>query len=158
MKNKRVLIWTSICFAAAVVLISRSSFVAALFTPPTELSEEHFAQFHLAQALHTLPIDAQKEDAYNRHIHHLLNGVQAVTNDDGTLKSLTINSNTSADVQTAKGIAIGDSLQAVITQYGEHYYTRREQGADIIVYTDKQRFLEFWHWNDEVQEIRLGFM
>ena len=54
-------------------------------------------------------------------------------------------------------ISAGDSLEDVKKYYGNDYYKRREQGVEIIVFEDKKIFFEFWYWNNEVQEIRIGY-
>ncbi|MBM7661048.1 hypothetical protein JOC85_001820 [Bacillus mesophilus] len=53
-------------------------------------------------------------------------------------------------------IRVGDSLQEAIQLYGSNYYTRVEQGMSIIGYVDRanKTFIEFWHYNDEIYEIR----
>ncbi|MET3193913.1 hypothetical protein [Gottfriedia sp. OAE603] len=59
-------------------------------------------------------------------------------------------------LQTSRGIKLGDSMKDIISVYGEHYYNRVEQGCNIIGYVDKNNrlILEFW-MGDQVQEIRL---
>lgn len=57
-----------------------------------------------------------------------------------------------------KGIAIGSAKQDVIDSYGSKYYTRTEQGVDIIGYVDHKlrATIEFWLVEEgKVTEIRL---
>ncbi|WP_148449953.1 hypothetical protein [Gorillibacterium timonense] len=63
----------------------------------------------------------------------------------------------SAQLQTEKGIRLGDSKEKVLALYGGDYYTSREQGADIIGYIDHEEHLtlEFWCSEGKVAEIRL---
>jgi hypothetical protein len=58
---------------------------------------------------------------------------------------------------TAKGISHGSSITNVLQAYGENYYERMEQGAEIIGYYDRKKewTLEFWHYEGKVVEIRL---
>lgn len=56
-------------------------------------------------------------------------------------------------------IRVGDTLQEVIQKYGTQYYKRVEQGMSIIGYVDRTNntFIEFWHYNEEIYEIRSNF-
>jgi hypothetical protein len=58
---------------------------------------------------------------------------------------------------TEKGISLGNSITNVLQAYGENYYERMEQGAEIIGYYDRKKewTLEFWYYDGKVVEIRL---
>ncbi len=61
------------------------------------------------------------------------------------------------DLKTSRGIGIGSSKTDVLQHYGLSYYTRAEQGEDIVGYVDKKNnyTLEFWFSGDMVSSIRL---
>jgi hypothetical protein len=66
--------------------------------------------------------------------------------------------NAKTSLKTAKGILIGSAKEDVIASYGSSYYTRNEQGVDIIGYVDHKLgvTIEFWLVEDgKVAEIRL---
>lgn len=63
---------------------------------------------------------------------------------------------TDKSVNTSKGIAVGHSLEEVKKKYGDDFSKRQEQGAEIIVYKDDNKYIEFWLCDNKVQEIRFG--
>lgn len=65
---------------------------------------------------------------------------------------------TNRDAVTARGIAVGDSLEKVFTIYGRPTYVRDEAqiwfyGA-YIPYSDYLSGIQFWHDNEKVTKIR----
>lgn len=158
-RNKKKLILGIICSVvifAIVIIIIPSNFILSVITPDIALKDENFDGIDLKGNINKLNVDENKEDSSNPDIHYLSNGIRVITNEKGTIKNISINHYTDRSVKTIRGISVGDSLDSVKRYYGEDYYTRREQGVGIIVYVDHNKFLEFWHWNDEVQEIRFG--
>ncbi|MFC7680025.1 hypothetical protein [Paenibacillus sp. GCM10028914] len=75
-------------------------------------------------------------------------------NDDKIIRIIVYENSSFA---TSKGIQVGDSKEKVIRAYGNNFYTRVEQGADIIGFVDKNlnQTIEFWLSNDNVYSIRL---
>ena len=159
MRNKKNLvsgIIGSFVIFAIVIIVTPSNFILSAITPDIALKDENFDGIDLKENINKLNVDENKEDSSNPHSHYLSNGIRVITNEKGTIKNISINHYTDRSVKTTRGISVGDSLDSVKRYYGEDYYTRREQGVEIIVYTDNDQFLEFWHWNSEVQEIRFG--
>ena len=62
-----------------------------------------------------------------------------------------------SNLETVKGIKIGDNKEDVIKAYGKNHYFRSEQGANIIGFVDKERntSIEFWLFNDKVEFYKL---
>lgn len=148
MSKKKKLILLIICSAAiftTVIVITPSNFILSMVTPDVTLKNENFGGIDLHKNINKLNVDANKEDSNNPNIHYLLNGIRIITNENSTIKYIAINHYTDKSVKTSRGISVGDSLDKVKQFYGENYYNRREQGAEIIVYTDNHQFLEFWH-------------
>ncbi|MGX2962076.1 hypothetical protein JNUCC23_23020 (plasmid) [Peribacillus sp. JNUCC 23] len=160
MRNKKKLILgtiSSVVIFAIIIILTPSNFILSVITPDINLKDENFDGIDLKQNINKLNVDKNKEDINNPHIHYLSNGIGVITNENSTIKYIAINNYTDRSVKTSRGISVGSSLDNVKRYYGEDYYNRREQGAEIIVYIDNNRFLEFWHWNNEVQGIRFGF-
>ena len=160
MTNKKKLILGIICSVVIfliVIIITPSNFILSVITPDIALKDENFDSIDLKKNINKLNVDENLEDSNNPDSHYLSNGIRIITNEKGTIKNISINQYTDRSVKTNRGISVGDSIDSVKLYYGEDYYTRREQGVEIIVYTDNNQFLEFWHWNNEVQEIRFGF-
>lgn len=64
------------------------------------------------------------------------------------------------NIESYKGVKIGDSKERVVDLYGDNYYERLEQGTNIIGYVDKNKktSIEFWLGiNDEVVFYRLDY-
>lgn len=59
------------------------------------------------------------------------------------------------DIKTYKGIKINDSKESIIKLYGENYYERLEQGANIIGYVDKNNKTSIEFWLDEKEYVWL---
>ena len=155
MRNKNKLILGSISLLI-IFLIIIIVILLSVATSDINLKDEKFDGIDLMQNINKLNVDKNKEDINNPHIHYLSNGIRIVTNKNDTIKYIAISHSTDKSVKTNKGISVGDSLDKVERFYGEDYYNRREQGTEIIVYNDSNRYLEFWYWNNEVQEIRFG--
>lgn len=64
-------------------------------------------------------------------------------------------------VQTTKNINVNDSLEKVISQYGESYYIYRDMGMDhSINYVDRESsvHMQFYYRDDKITEIVLQVM
>lgn len=129
-------------------------FIISTVTPDINLKDENFNGVDLKRNINELHVDDTQKDVNNPQIHYLANGIRAITNKNGSIKKIAIDTNTNKSVKTSRGISLGDSLEKVKRNYGEDYFIRREQGIEILVYVDNNQFLEFWHWSNEVQEIR----
>jgi len=155
MSNKKKLILGSISLIIIFPIIIMG-ILLSVATSDINLKDENFDGIDLMQNINKLYVDKSKEDINNPHIHYLSNGIRIVTNENDTIKYIAINNSTDKSVKTNKGISVGDSIYKVQQFYGEDYDNRSEQGTEIIVYNDSNRYLEFWYWNNEVQEIRFG--
>ena len=161
MRNKKTLILGVISLVVVFLIISfliAPNFTLSLVTPDINLKDENFDGVHLNQNINELNVDEISEDILNPNFYHLSNGVRIITDENRNIKNIAITHDTDKTVQTSRGISVGDSLENVKKYYGEDYYNRREQGVGIIVYVNKNKFLAFWHWNNEVQEIRFGYI
>lgn len=110
-----------------------------------------------------------QEDDYNNHyllegrkydqywIDQLLLGVDRETKEILSVGFLSNNHESSS----LKGIKLGDSIEKVISTYGDNFYTYRdnEQSIYIIGYVDHPNnlTLSFVHYNDVVTGISLGY-
>jgi hypothetical protein len=85
---------------------------------------------------------SQDNSLYNYYF--LREGIEIATDKNGyKIIRFIINDN---NVKSEKGISIGDSKEKIVDLYGENYYTRLEQGFNIIGYVDKEKdwSIEFW--------------
>ncbi|MFC0216050.1 hypothetical protein ACFFK0_26985, partial [Paenibacillus chartarius] len=144
-----VIIWFALILFAP-------QFIYTIITPKTNLEAENIAGVTLSKKIIDYSKEDFSQDHHNPNTYYFLNGVRVTSDTSGKFKSIDITHNTSKSVKTSRGITVGDSLEKVKAAYGENFYRRHEQGAGIIVYVDKRSFMEFWHWNDIVQEIRYG--
>jgi len=159
MKNKGRLLGSTgliVVFLMIVFLIT-PNFVLSLITADINLKGENFNGIHLNENMSKLNPDRISKDTLNPNFYYLSNGMRVITDENKNIKNIAITHDTDKNIKTSRGISVGDPLENVIESYGEDYYKRREQGVEIIVYVDKNKFLEFWHWDHEVQEIRLGY-
>ncbi|MBM7609801.1 hypothetical protein JOD29_003077 [Lysinibacillus composti] len=159
MKNKRRLLGSTglvVVFLMIVFLIT-PNFVLSLITADINLEGENFNGIHLNENISKLNPDSISKDTLNPNFYYLSNGVRVITDENKNIKNIAITHDTDINIKTSRGISVGAPLENVIESYGEDYYKRREQGVEIMVYVDKNKFLEFWYWDHEVQEIRLGY-
>ena len=96
----------------------------------------------------------QSRDVENYDYFELTNGIEVAVNKEGKISRFIV---TNSNLETAKGIKIGDKKNDILQAYRENYYFRTEQGADIIGYVDKERkiSIEFWLFDDKVNFYRL---
>ncbi|TKD72468.1 hypothetical protein [Pseudalkalibacillus hwajinpoensis] len=95
----------------------------------------------------------QSRDVSDYAYFELKKGMEVAVNKTGEMTRLIIyNSN----LETEKGIKIGDKKEDVINAYGSNQYFRSEQGANIIGYVDKKRekSIEFWLIDNKVNMYR----
>jgi uncharacterized protein YpmB len=127
-----------------------------IFSAKTNLEDENFSGMHLNQNINEINEVPVLENKENPNIYYLSNGLRLISDKQGSIKALAITHKTDKTVKTSRGISIGDTLETVKKTYGSVYENREEQGVGIIVYKDNNHFLEFWHWDDKVTEIRYG--
>lgn len=162
MRNKKKLImWTIsiitiISTCTLVIYFTTSNFILSVITPDINLADENFNGIYLNQNINEFNKADVSVDINNLKFYKLSNGVRLITDESGNINNIAIPHNVDQTVKTSRGVTVGDSLENVKRNYGADYYNRHEQGFGIIVYVDNNKFLEFWHWNDEVQEIRVG--
>ncbi|WP_066393130.1 hypothetical protein [Neobacillus mesonae] len=86
--------------------------------------------------------------------YKIQNGVEIGTNKAGYILRFIIENSKTA---SKKGVKPGDPIAKVRKAYGDHYYTRIEQGLVIIGYIDKKshQSIEFWHDKKRVIFFRL---
>ena len=96
----------------------------------------------------------QSRDVENYDYFELTNGIEVAVNKKGKISRFIV---TDSNLETAKGIKIGDKKNDILQAYRENYYFRTEQGADIIGYVDKKRkiSIEFWLFDDKVNFYQL---
>ena len=160
MRNKKTLIFGTISLVAIftiIIFFIAPNFILSVVTPDINLKDENFDGIHLNQDINELNVGEISEDILNPNFYQLSNGVRVITDENRFIKKIAITHDTDTTVKTSRGISVGDSLDNVKRYYGEDYYNRREQGVGIIVYVDKNKFIEFWHWNNKVEEIRFGY-
>lgn len=158
MRNKKNLIIGTICLISMLILLTfliAPNFILAVITPDINLEDENINSIRLNQNIHEFSKFDISEDLNNPNVYNL-SGVRLITDAKGQINNIAITHDAAETVKTSRGITVGDSLEKVKRYYGGDFYSRHEQGVGIIVYVDNNQFLEFWHWNDEVQEIRYG--
>lgn len=159
MKNKGRIIFGSTSLVVVILIIVfliAPNFVLSLITTDINLKGENFNGIHLNENINKLNPDGISKDTLNPNFFYL-SGLRIITDENKNIKNIAITHDTDKNIKTSRGISVGDPLEKVIKSYGEDYYKRREQGVEMIVYVDKNKCLEFWYWNNEVQEIRLGY-
>ena len=159
MKNKGRLLGStgSVVVFLMIVFLITPNFVLSLITADINLEGENFNGIHLNENISKLNPDSISKDTLNPNFYYLSNGVRVITDENKNIKNIAITHDTDKNLKTSREISVGDPLENVIESYGEDYYKRREQGVEIMVYVDKNKFLEFWYWDHEVREIRLGY-
>lgn len=146
----------AISLLITTVLVLSPNLIFSADKPKTNLEDENFGGMHLNQNINEINEVPFLENEDNPNIYYLSNGLRLKTDKHGKIKTMAITHKTDKTVKTSRGISIGDSLETVKKTYGSEYDNREEQGAEIIVYKDKTTFLEFWHWDEKVTEIRYG--
>ncbi|RDY25106.1 hypothetical protein CHL78_019970, partial [Romboutsia weinsteinii] len=127
------------------------------FTKSTDLSKENVDGMYLGDDIKSEKIVAkygeiselsQDNVLYNYYL--LSDKIEIATNlDDSKIIRFIVEDKT---VGTEKGVKTRDKKDKIIELYGDNYYTRLEQGTNIIGYVDKNKkcSIEFWLVDDEV--------
>jgi uncharacterized protein YpmB len=142
--------------AISLLILSVLLLIFSADKPKPNLEDENFGGIHLNQNINEINEVPFLDSKENPNIYYLSNGLRLISDKHGTIKTMAITHKTDKSVKTSRGISIGDSLETVKKTYDYEYDNRVEQGVGIIVYKDKNTFLEFWHWDDKVTEIRYG--
>lgn len=130
----------------------------------TDLQQEIVSDLKLGQSIKDQSFTSQygeqltKRAETDLYTYYTLNpNVDIATNkgEDTIIRILLQNDNTGT-MHTQKGTKIGSSKGDVISSYGNNYYERTEQGANIIGYVDQtlHQTLEFWLYEGKVHTIR----
>ncbi|WP_338749110.1 hypothetical protein [Bacillus sp. FJAT-52991] len=132
------------------------------FTKTTDLSKENIEGLFLNDDFYSEEITKkygqkteQSRDVTGYDYYELRKGIEVATNKSGKITRFII---TDKNLETVKGIKIGNKKEDVIKVYGNNYYFRMEQGTNIIGYVDKKRgiSIEFWlSYDDKIKFYRL---
>lgn len=122
----------------------------------TNLSEEQVDGLKLDDKVNRKDLERSNGNQ-NYDYYELRKGIEVAT--DKSAATIVRFIVTNDEQETVRGIKIGDSKEKVIGEYGENYYTRLEQGLDIIGYVDKKNetSIEFWLGNDGVLMYRYDY-
>ncbi|MEG0385369.1 MAG: hypothetical protein RR642_11505 [Solibacillus sp.] len=131
------------------------------FTKTTDLSKENIGGLFVDDDFYSEEITKtygekteQSRNVKGYDYFELKKGIELAVNETGEITRFII---TDSNIETIKGIKIGDKREEVIKTYGKNHYFRSEQGANIIGYVDKKRntSIEFWFYNDIVEFYKL---
>ncbi|WP_369900136.1 hypothetical protein [Bacillus manliponensis] len=122
----------------------------------TNLSEEKVNGLKLGEKVNRKNLERNR-DVEEYDYYELRKGIEVAT--DKSAATIVRFIVTNDEQETVRGIKIGDSREKVIGEYGENYYTRLEQGLDIIGYVDtkNETSIEFWLGNDGVLMYRYDY-
>lgn len=159
-----ILLVTFTCFLMGVIPPDSRSYHHSS-TESTDLSNENIEGLYLNDKINSEKIVSkygeistlsQDNDQYN--YYYLTEGVEIAT-EKNDYKIIRFCVNNDKNLETEKGVSIGDNKEKVINLYGENYYTRLEQGLDIIGYVDKEKdwSIEFWLSEEGVCDIRFDY-
>lgn len=121
------------------------------FIKSTDLSNENVEGLYLNDNINSKKIvskygeiskPSQDNNQYN--YYYLTKNIEIATNkNDSKIIRFCVDDE---NLKTEKGVSIGDSKEKAISLYGKNYYTRIEQGVEIIGYVDKEKdcSIEFW--------------
>ncbi len=131
------------------------------FTKSIDLSDENIEGLRLYDSIDDEEIVLRygKQTKQSRNVtgynyFELRKGIEVAANTKGEILRFIV---TDEKIETTKGISLGDNDIDVKDAYGNNHYSRREQGAEIIGYIDKENntSIEFWISDDKVIMIRL---
>ncbi|MFD4707951.1 hypothetical protein ACFWM3_24345 [Gottfriedia sp. NPDC058432] len=140
------------------------------FVKSTDLSNEIFDKVELHDNINTSaytkrfgkPLEKADNEFYDYYLWK--NGLETASiisgKNKGEIVRLVIgninNMSRHSELETIKGIKLGNSKEDIISLYGPNYFERVEQGCNIIGYVDKKNkiIIEFW-LADKVVEILL---
>ena len=133
------------------VILSDSRSYHQTFTKSTDLSNENIEGLYLNDNINSEKVvskygeiskPSQDNNLYN--YYYLTKNIEIATNkNDSKIIRFCVDDE---NLRTEKGVSIGDSKEKAINLYGKNYYTRIEQGVEIIGYVDKEKdcSIEFW--------------
>lgn len=130
--------------------------IFSVITPDINLKDEKIGSINLNQNISEFNEGDVSKESNTLNTYYLSNGLRLITDKNGSIRIIAITHDTDKTIKTSRGITVGDSLENVKNNYGKDFYNRQEQGTEIIVYVDNNKFIEFWHWDNKVQEIRYG--
>ena len=131
------------------------------FTKTTDLGKENIEGLFVNADFYSEELSQKygKKNEQSRNVtdfdyFELKNGIEVAVNKKGEITRFIV---TDSNLETAYGIKIGDEKKDIIKAYGDNYYSRSEQGADIIGYVDKKKeiSLEFWLYDTKVNFYKL---
>lgn len=148
-----------------ILFIEQNKAPRFYFTKSINLSEENIGEMYLGDSIDQYKIKnkygkvlSPSKDNVEYNYYNLTDGIEIATNknDNKIIRFIIDDEN----IKTSRGIHIGDDKNQIIKIYGENYYTRIEQGMNIIGYIDKKKewCLEFWLGkNDIIYMFRLDY-
>ncbi|KMY52231.1 hypothetical protein AC625_04920 [Peribacillus loiseleuriae] len=131
------------------------------FTKTTDLSKENIEGLYLNDNFYSDEITKkygkkteQSRDVTGYDYYELRKGIEVATNKSGKITRFII---TDRNLETVKGIKIGDNKEDVIKVYGKNDYFRSEQGLNIIGYVDRKNntSIEFWLIDEKLNFYKL---
>lgn len=89
----------------------------------------------------------------------LLAGIFSLDQNFSRLYHHTFSKLTDLSKENVEGVYLGDKIDSkkIVSKYGDNYYTRLEQGTNIIGYVDKDYSIEFWLVDNRVVFYRLDY-
>lgn len=127
-----------------------------MLTKNTNLSQEQVDGLRLGDNLNYKNLE-KSSDVKGYDYYELRKGIEVATNkSEANIVRFIV---TDSQQETVRGIKIGDEKEKVIKEYGENYYTRSEQGVNIIGYVDKKNktSIEFWLADGKVDMYRYDY-
>lgn len=121
------------------------------FAKSTDLGKENIEGIYLNDEIDSGKIVSKygkisdfSHDNVLYNYYFLREGIEVATNkDENKIIRFIVNDK---NLKTEKGIKVGDKKDKIIELYGDNYYSRLEQGTNIIGYVDKEKdySIEFW--------------
>lgn len=159
-RNKFIIKISSIIIASILALfvfiflllfLSEDKEFKFYITKSINLSEENIEGIYLYDSIDNYKIKnkygkslTHGNDNTEYNYYNLTDGIEIATNkyDNKIIRFIVADEN----IKTSRGIYVGDNKDKILKSYGKNYYTRVEQGTDIIGYVDKGKkwCLEFW--------------
>lgn len=150
--------------ALTVFLLLKPSFPRSfhhMYTKNTDLHSENINGLSLFDSIKMDKFESiyckptyKSRDHKQYTYYNLQEGLEIATKSNGGILRFIVETRT---IPTTKGIKVGDAISKVKKVYGEKYFTRTEQGLEIVGYVDKKNHqsLEFWHDQKKVLFYRL---
>ncbi|WML57631.1 hypothetical protein [Neobacillus sp. PS2-9] len=164
MSKSIVIIIVFILFISSIFLLSKPHFPRSFhhqFTEHTDLHNENINGFYLFDDIHSDRFISfygeqkhKSRDTETFRYYKIQDGLEIATNEQGGIFRFIVES---SGIPTAKGIEVGDSISKAKKAYGENFYERTEQGADILGYVDQKNHqsIEFWYGQNGILFYRL---